>query len=95
MSILERMQKLLGAEPTPSLPEEQEAVTGAEQEILSSLALAAVSAGVDMDSDDALDKFIADVKLAVTKEKAKLKSLLRRYTSAKGKSAAKQAMKNA
>ncbi len=96
-NISERMQKIFGnTTETPNLPEEQESATsGVEHEILSSLALAAVSSGIDMDDDDALDKFVADVKTAVTKDKAKLKSILRRFTSSKAKNAAKQTIKNA
>lgn len=86
-SIVERMECLI--------PEDQaEAAEGGEATI-GALALAASSLGIDLDDDKAIDQFIMDLKTAITKEKSKLKSALRRYTSAKAKTAAKAAIKSA
>jgi hypothetical protein len=64
-----------------------EEVDPTEGAIMQHLALAAQVAGVDLSDDKAVAEFMAAVKTVVTKDKAALKSQLRRWTSAKGKNA--------
>lgn len=92
MSVLNRMKKILD---TPSSPAVEEEGVGnvAETNILQHLALAAAAMGVDLSDNDAVEQFIVDVRQAVTKEKAQLKSQLRRFTAAKAKAAAKGTVK--
>lgn len=89
MSVLNRMKKIL-----ETAVEEEGAASAAETSILQHLALAAAAMGVDVGDNDAVDQFIADVRTAVTKEKAQLKSQLRRFTASKAKAAAKGTVKS-
>lgn len=90
MSVLNRMKKIL---ETPAV-EEEGVGNAAEANILQHLALAAAAMGVEVSDNDAVDQFIADVRQAVTKEKAQLKSQLRRFSASKAKAAAKGAVKS-
>jgi hypothetical protein len=90
MSVINRMKKIL---ETPAF-EEEGVGNAAETNILQHIALAAAAMGVDVSDNDAVDQFIADVRQAVTKEKAQLKSQLRRFTNSKAKAAAKGTVKS-
>lgn len=91
MSIIGRMNKVLENVSEPAV--EEEGTEGPDTSILQHLALAAASMGIDMTDEGAVDQFIGDVKTAITKDKAKLKSALRRFTPAKAKAAAKGSVK--
>jgi len=95
MSVTNQMKKLLGEGTDPRVAEEEGAPSesGVEDALMKNLALVAATIGINLDDDKQADDFITLVKTVVTKDKAKLKSLLRRFTASKAKTAAKGAMK--
>ncbi len=79
-SLLDELDELLGEKT-------EEAVPGPEAVLFQHLALAAQVSGVDLSDDQALDDFIGQVKTAVTKDRASLKTQLRRWTAGKARAA--------
>jgi hypothetical protein len=73
----------LGPKKEPRTEELEE--SGNETAIMQHLALAAQSAGVDLDDRAALKAFVAQVKTVVTKDVAKLGATLRRFTAGKAR----------
>lgn len=92
MSVIQNMKKLIGES---KVVEEEGAPTegSAEHALMQNLALVAATVGIDLDDDKQADEFIKLVKTVVTKDKAKLKSTLRRFTASKAKMAARAAVK--
>lgn len=89
-SILSDLKALLD-EPAVAHEDQTEAAATSEGEtaIMQHLALAAQVAGIDLDDDGQLKDFIAQVREVITKDKSKLKSQLRRWTTGKARSAIK------
>lgn len=80
-NLIKELTDLLGEEQT-------EASSGAEDAIVQHIALAAQVAGVDLD-DEQLKAFMGNVRDVITKDKSKLRSQLRRWTSGKARAAVK------
>lgn len=87
--LLKELTDLMG--DTASEAESSPNVEGA---IIQHLALAASTAGVELDDPAAVKAFITTVRDVVTKDKAQLTSQMRRWTSGKARAAIKTA-KNA
>jgi len=81
-NLIKELSDLLGEEQT-------EASGGAEDAIVQHIALAAQVAGVDLDDDEQLKAFMSNVRDVITKDKSKLRSQLRRWTSGKARAAVK------
>lgn len=81
-NLIKELTDLLGEEQT-------EASSGAEDAIVQHIALAAQVAGVDLDDDEQLKAFMGNVRDVITKDKSKLRSQLRRWTSGKARAAVK------
>jgi hypothetical protein len=83
-NIINELAALLGEEQT-------EAAGGNEDVIVQHLALAAQVVGVDLSDEEQLKSFMSDVRNVITKDAAKLRSQLRRWTSGKARTAVKTA----